>query len=175
MDDAYSLNSPEPQNTVDELDKCSVELTTIHKDAWTVSGQPAGLLDTLRSSTSAAAPPPATPFPFSKMSVWSMWSSCQATQGKEPPMPPLPLTPTDEELLCTCLPPVTAPTGWTRGSPNAAGGGPGHCRCCSCECRPRCFSPRWVHRLGKTALLSSSGVTMLSFYFPEALALSIPG
>ena len=62
MDDAYSLNSSEPQNTVDKLDKCSVELTIIYKNAWTVSGQPVGLLAG-RAGTTPLSPPLQPPQP----------------------------------------------------------------------------------------------------------------
>ena len=51
--------------------------------------------------------------------------------------------------------------------------GPGRCRCCSNGCRPRYFSQRWFRHWEESALMSSSCVIMLSFYFPEALALSL--
>ena len=52
----------EPQNTVDKLDKCSVELTIIYKNAWTVSGQPVGLLAG-RAGTTPLSPPLQPPQP----------------------------------------------------------------------------------------------------------------
>ena len=51
--------------------------------------------------------------------------------------------------------------------------GPGRCRCCSNGCRPRYFSQRWFRHWEESALMSSSCVIMLSFYFPEELALSL--
>ena len=71
------------------------------------------------------------------------------------------------------MPSVTAPPGWTRGIPPQQVLGPGRCRCCSNGCRPRYFSQRWFRHWEESALMSSSCVIMLSFYFPEELALSL--